>query len=129
MALSTAKAESVARGLKSDLEKRGFSVDESNFAEGRKLTIDSKVSIRIEPVDAVSKDIFGNDLKAFTPHEVKLAVADAATAQETVKIMMELGKYGFGLKVGAGATLSAAETDSDSAEEIRHSVMWPTKGA
>jgi hypothetical protein len=128
--LSTAKSEAVARDLKEALEKRGFAVEESQLAKGRKLTIDAtKASIRIEAKDAVSKDVFGNDLDAFTPHEVKFAAIDAATAVEVAKIMMDLGKIGFGLKLGNGADLAAAEAAADAAEEERHSSQWPTKGA
>ena len=128
--LSTAKAESVARDLKEVLEKRGFSVEESIEAKGRKLTIDTdKMSIRFEAKDAVSKDIFGNDNDAFTPHECKLAIDDAATSTEVAKVMLDLAKFGFGLKIGEGATLGAAETAADDAEELAHNVHWPTKGA
>jgi hypothetical protein len=128
--LSTAKSEAVVRDLKEALEKRGFSVEESQLAKGRKLTIDTdKASIQIEAKDAVSKDVFGNDLDAFTPHEVKFAAIDAATAVEVAKIMMDLGKIGFALKLGNGADLAAAEAAADAAAEERHSSQWPTKGA
>jgi hypothetical protein len=128
--LSTAKAESVARDLKEVLEKRGFSVEESVIAKGRKLVIDAtKMSIRFEAKDAVSKDVFGNALDAFTPHECKLAIDDGASSTEVAKVMLDLAKYGFALKIGEGADLAAAETAADSAEELAHNVHWPTKGA
>ena len=128
--LSTAKSEAVARDLKESLEKRGFAVVESALAKGRKLAIDSDMSIRIEAKDAVSKDIFGNAVDAFTPHEVKFAIDSAvATHSEVAKVMLELGKIGFALKIGEDATLAAAETAADSAEAEQHNVAWPTKGA
>ena len=128
--LSKAKSQAMARELKSSLEKRGFSVVQSDLAKGTKLAIDSSMSIKIEAKDAVSKDIFGNSLDAFTPHEVKLAIDNAvATHTEVAKVMMELAKQGVALKIGEGATLAAAETAADSAEEQRHNMMWPTKGA
>lgn len=128
--LSTAKSEAVARNLKEALEKRGFSVVESALAKGRKLAIDADMSIRIEAQDAVSKDIFGNAVDAFTPHEVKFAIDNAvALHSEVAKVMMELGKIGFALKIGEAATLAAAETAADSAEAERYNVSWPTKGA
>jgi hypothetical protein len=130
--LSTAKSEAVARDLKETLEKRGFAVEESALAKGRKLTIDTdKMSIRIEAQDAVSKDVFGNDLDAFTPHECKLAIdSDAgATHSEVAKVMIDLGKFGFDLKIGEGADLATAEAAADAAEAERHSVAWPKKGA
>lgn len=128
--LSKAKSQAMARDLKSSLEKRGFSVVESDLAKGTKLAIDADMSIRIEAKDAVSKDIFGNALDSFAPHEVKLAIDNAvATHTDVAKVMMELAKQGVALKIGEDATLGAAETAADSAEEQRHNVAWPTKGA
>lgn len=129
--LSTAKAEATARDLKEALEKRGFEIVESQLAKGKKLSIDSdQITIRIEAKDAVSKDVFNNDLDAFTPHEVKLAIDSAtATHTEVAKVMIELSKPGFAIKIGEGANIGAAETAADSAAEERHNVMWPTKGA
>jgi len=129
--LSTAKSEAVARDLKEVLEKRGFAVEESALAKGRALSVDSdKMTIRIEAKDAVSKDIFGNDLDAFTPHDVKLAIdSDTASYSEVAKVMMDLSKIGFALKIGEGAGKAAAELAADEAAEERHNVHWPTKGA
>lgn len=128
--LSKAKSQAMARDLKSSLEKRGFSVVQSDLAKGTKLAIDSSMSIKIEAKDAVSKDVFGNSLDSFAPHEVKLAIDNAvATHTEVAKVMIELAKQGVALKIGEDATLADAETAADSAEEQRHNVMWPTKGA
>mgnify|MGYP007043756659 CR=1 FL=1 len=64
--LSTAKAEAVSRDLKQALEKRGQIVVESALPKGRKLTINGNhFSIRIEAMDAVSKDVFGISLASF----------------------------------------------------------------
>lgn len=128
--LSKAKSQAMARDLKSALEKRGFSVVQSDIAKGTKLAIDSSMSIRIEAKDAVSKDIFGNALDSFAPHEVKLAIdSDVASHSEVAKLMIDLGKQGVALKIGEDSGLAAAEAAADSAEEQRHNVMWPTKGA
>lgn len=129
--LSTAKSEAVARDLKDALEKRGFSVEESVISKGRALSIDSdKMTIRIQAQDAVSKDVFGNDLDAFTPHDVKFAIDDAtASLSEVAKVMMDLGKIGFALKIGEGTGKAAAEAAADAAEASRHASQWPTKGA
>ena len=130
--LSTAKSEAVARDLKEALEKRGFSVVESAIAKGRALSIDSdKMTLRIEAKDAVSKDVFGNDLDAFTPHVVKLAIDNhaGATHTEVAKAMMEIAKVGFAIKIGEGADKAAAEAAADAAAEERHNVHWPTRGA
>lgn len=128
--LSKAKSQAVARELKSALEKRKLSVVESDTAKGKKLVIESCVSIRIEAKDAVSKDIFGNALDSFAPHEVKLAINNAvATHSQVAVIMMELAKQGFSIKIGEDATLVDAEAAADAANEERHNVMHPTKGA
>lgn len=129
--LSTAKSEAVARDLKETLEKRGFAVEESNLAKGKKLSIDSdKITIRIEAKDAVSKDIFGNDLDAFTPHVVKLAIQnDVASHSEVAKVMIDLGKYGFAIKIGEDVAAGDAEGAADDAAEEAHNLHWPTKGA
>jgi CO/xanthine dehydrogenase Mo-binding subunit len=136
--LSTAKSEAVARDLKSALEKRGFSVEESVLTDavdgkdGRRLSIDNdKMSIQISAKDAVSKDVFGNDLKAFTPHVCELAIDSdsGATHVEVAKVMMDLGKIGFALKIGEGTDIAAAEAAAALADEERHNSQWPTKGA
>lgn len=128
--LSKAKSQAMAREMKSALEKRGFSVVESDLAKGKKLELDGCISIRIEAKDAVSKDIFGNALDSFAPHEVKLAIDNAvATHSQVAKAMMDLAKQGVALKIGEDATLADAETAADAAEEQRHNAMWPTKGA
>jgi hypothetical protein len=128
--LSTAKAAASARDLKEALEKRGFAVVESNLAKGKKLAIDADMSIKIEAQDAVSKDIFGGAIDSFSPHSVKFAVDNAvATHSDVAKVMLELSKKGFDIRIGEGATLAAAETASDSAAIERYNVNWPTKGA
>ena len=128
--LSKAKSQAMAREMKSALEKRGFSVVESDLAKGKKLVLSACISIRIEAKDAVSKDIFGNSVDSFAPHEVKLAIDNAvATHSQVAKAMMELGKQGVALKIGEDDSLADAEIAADSAEEQRHNMMWPTRGA
>ena len=130
--LSTAKSEAVARDLKEALEKRGFAVAEEAIAKGRRLVIDTnKMSIDIKAKDAVSKDVFGNDLDAFTPHVCELAIDSTGGAShvEVAKVMIDLGKQGFALKIGEGADIAAARAAAADAEEERHSAQWPTKGA
>ena len=127
---STSKAEASARDLKEMLELRGLAVAESKDAQGwPKLVIGAnEASIRIESFDAVSKDIFGNDLKAFAPHSCELAAIDAMSKQDYAKILTEVVKYAFEKKiVKSGATLAAAEATAG--EELIYDVRWPTKGA
>jgi len=128
MAKSTAKAESLLRDLKDRLEMRGFSVSESKDAQGwPKLTIGTDASIRMESADAVSKDIFGNDLKAFAPHFIELSAIDAMTKQDYSKVFLEVSKMGADKHiVKSGVNLAAAEAAAG--EEIIFDVRWPTKG-
>lgn len=129
---STAKAEAIARDLKERLEFRGFAVTESKDAEGfPKLTLDADASIDIQGADAVSKDVFGNDLKSFAPHFCRLSVDDATVgATRMAKIMADLVKIGIDKILVKEATgLATAEAVADSAAEVIASdVLWPSKG-
>ena len=129
MAKSTAKAEAVLRDMKDRLEQRGFSVSESKDAEGYpKLTIGSEASISMVQADMVSKDIFGNDLKAFAPHEAELSSADGQSKSDYSKILHELVKTGIEkIYIKEGADLAAAEAAAAS-DCIVFDVRFPTKG-
>lgn len=133
MAKSTAMAKAVVRDLKDRLAQRGISADESQDANGwPKLTIGTDASIEIEAADAVSKDVFGNDLKAFTPHFARLATVDTQAKADYTKIVAELQKVAIDkilLKTHA-TTLATAEAVADAdAEAITWDVRWPTKGS
>jgi len=131
MAKSTAKAEAWARDLKDRLEFRGYTVTESKDAEGwPKLTINTnEASIRMEQADAVSKDIFGNDNKAFAPHFVDFASRDdAMTTAKATEITTEIAKTGAEkLYVKTDAT-SLATAEAAAGTEVRFDIRWPTKG-
>lgn len=129
MAKSTAKAEALARDLKDRLEYRGYSVAEAKTAEGwPRLVIDTdQASIEIEAVDAVSKDVFGNDLVAFAPHEARLASVDAQGKAAAAELTLELAKTGIDkLLLSEGADLATAEAAAPVA--IQFETRWPTKG-
>lgn len=129
MAKSTAKAEAIARDLKDRLEQRGLAVAEAKTAGGwPRLVIDTdQASIEIEAADAVSKDVFGNDLVAFAPHEARLASVDAQSKADLAQITLELAKTGIDKTLlSTGANLSTAE--GATADEIQWDVRWPTKG-
>ena len=129
MAKSTAKAEALARELKDRLEFRGFTVAESKTAQGwPRLVIDTdQASIEMEAVDAVSKDIFGNDLKAFAPHNARLAAVTAQSKADLAKIQTELARAGLDkVLLSEGANLAAAEAATP--VEIPADTRWPTKG-
>lgn len=118
MAKSTAVSEAKARELKDQLEFKGFSVAESKTAEGyAKLTLDTdEASIVVEQEDAVSKDVFGNDLLAFTPHKLIFASRDdAMTTLKVSQIMTELAKHGIKIvvKTDAADLATAEAADGD----------------
>ena len=119
----------MARDLKERLERRGFACAESKDANGwPKLTLNTnEASIRIEAADAVSKDVFGNDNKAFAPHNLDFASRNDAMDSLTVsKIMQELVKMGTDIIVKTHAdTLATAEAAAG--EKLIFDDRWPTK--
>lgn len=125
---SVAKSTSWVRELKDKLEFRGLSVVETKNADGfGRLEIDTEASIEIIAEDAVSKDVFGNDLIAFTPHYLKLAVVDAIAKAKYAEIMAEVFKLGIKTDLHEGANIAAAEAAAVSAE-IEFDIQFPTKG-
>lgn len=128
MAKSTAVSEAKIRELKDQLQFRGFSVVESKTAEGyAKITLNTdEASITVEQTDAISKDVFGNDLKAFTPHLMTIAVTDAQSAADVSKIVIEAGKHGMKVILKEGADIAASEAAAG--EEIQFSTRWKNKG-
>ena len=128
---STAKAEAMARDLKERLEFRGFAVAESKDAQGwPKLTLDTdEASLRIEAVDAVSKDIFGNDLVAFAPHKIDFASRDdAMDSLKASKILLEVIKMGIEKTVVKTHATVLATAEAAAGDELGFDVTWPTKG-
>ena len=126
---STAKSEALLRDLKDRLELRGFAVAESKDSEGwPKLVVGSdEASIRMEAADAVSKDVFGNDLKAFAPHFIEVASRSDMSKADYSQILAEVVKMGADKHiVKEGADLAAAEAAAGS--EFIFDVRWPTKG-
>ena len=132
MAKSTAVSEAQARELKEKLERRGFTVSESKVNGYAKLTLDTNdASIVISQEDQVSKDVFGNDLDAYTPHKLVLSFRTDGVAQlGMAKIMIEIGKIGMKILVKEHATvLATAEAIADSAAEvIEFDSRWKGKG-
>jgi len=131
MAKSTAKAESMARDLKDRLEFRGFSVAESKDSEGfPKLTLNTdESSISITDTDAVSKDVFGNDLRSFAPHRVEWASRENAIGLANgAEILTEVIKMGIEKLVVKTDATSLSTAEGTTGTEIIFDVRWPTKG-
>jgi len=131
MAKSTAKAEALARDLKERLERRGFAAAESKDAQGwPKLTLNTdEASIRIEAEDAVSKDIFGNDNKAFAPHFLDYASRDdAMDTLKNAQILTEVVKMGVSKMIVKTHATVLATAEAAAGDAVEFDDRWPTKG-
>ena len=150
---SVAKAQAQIRGLKEKLEAR-FSgsatintVRQANDASGWPMLFCSVggvesatnpvIAVRIKAVDAVSKDVFGNALVAFAPHELEVAyelkTGGAQPAHvDVIKAMAEIGKAGFKILVKEiTAATAVTESSMDAAAvkaALESEVQWPTHG-
>lgn len=150
---STAKAEAWMRDLKERLEFRiqgSSTIDtvreakDSNgwpvlfLSDGGVETAGNPViGLRIQAADAVSKNVFGEDLLAFTPHELELAYELDVTEGEPsrkdlIKVMLEASKLGLKLivkEIADGTAVTAANmTAAAVAASHEAEVVWPTKG-
>ncbi len=151
---STAKAESLMRGLKEKLELRVAgaasgrvdTVREAKDANGWPMLFLSDgatetagnpvIAIRMKGVDAVSKDIFGNAITAAAPHVTEVAYELDGTEAEPnrkdiAKVLFELVKLGTKLQIKeiADATaVSEASMDAASPAESFDDIYWPNKG-
>jgi hypothetical protein len=129
MAKSTAVSEAAARELKEKLERRGFTVTESKSNGYAKLTLNTnEASILIEQESAVSVDVFGNALDAYTPHKLSFASRnDAMSTLVVAQIYAELGKVGMKVIVKTHATVLAT-AEAATGDAIEFSDRWKTKG-
>ena len=128
---SLAKAEALSRGLKERLQFRGYTVAESRDANGwPKLTLNTdEASIKIVAADAVSKDVFGNDLVAFAPHRIEFASRDdAMTTLKSAQIQTEIIKCGIEKQVVKTHATVLATAEAAAGTAIVFDVQWPTKG-
>lgn len=146
---STAKAQAQVRVLKERLEARlsgSATIDtvrQINDADGFPILLCSDggvetatnpvIAIRIKSIDAVSKDVFGNALLAFSPHELELAYETAVPARtDLIKVMAEVGKLGFKILVKEVVAATAVSEASMNATAVTVSLesetQWPTKG-
>ena len=129
MSRYTKKADALFRDLKDRLEIRGYAVVESRDSEGfPKFVIDvDQLSITIDAADMVSKDIFGNSLKAYSPHEIAISYVDGYAIADYSKILLETFKMGVDkVTIKSGADLATAEA---AAGEVFYSdFRFPTSG-
>lgn len=153
---STAKAEALLRDVADKLKKRfagSSSIDtvrEARDSNGWPMLFCSDggveaagnpvIAIRIKADNAVSKDVFGNDLVAFAPHTLEIAyeLADAATGKDIEPSRPDLLKAQYeALKTGVkvqikeiadGTAVTAANMDAASAAVELDELYWPNKG-
>jgi len=127
---STAKAEALARDLKERLVSRGFTVDQSTSGGYPKLTLNTdEASILIEQEDAVSKDVFGGSLLAYSPHKLSLASRANASSLtlKVAEIMVEVVKLGMKTIIKSHATVLAT-AEASAGTELQYDVRWAGKG-
>ena len=151
---SLAKAQATMRDLKERLEKRVsgsatidtvrasqdssgnpmlFLSDAGNEAAGQPV-----IAIRIQSQDAVSKDVFGNDLKAFGPHTLEVAYELTAGGKQTpnqrdlIKAQLEVSKLGHKIEVkeiaNATAVTATSMNATSPADSLEYDTQWPAKG-
>lgn len=150
---STAKAEALVRGIADNLRVRlagSASIDTVREARdsqgwpmlflsdgGNEAAGQAVIALRIRAVDAVSKDVFGNDLVAFAPHALDLAYELAAannpipTDVDILKAEFEAIKTGVKLQLkelANGTAVTAANMDAAAAAVELEDLYWPTKG-
>ena len=150
---SLAKAQATMRDLKERLEKRvsgSSSIDtvrEAADSEGWPMLVLSDggvetagnpvIALRLKAIDAVSKDVFGNALKAFSPHEMEVAFELDGTEGEPsrrdiIKVMIEVAKLGHKVlvkQIADATAVSAASMDATSpADSLEFDTQWPAKG-
>ncbi len=95
------------------------------------------ILVRIKQIDAVSKDVFGNDLNAYAPHICEMAYELDGTEAEPSRldvamVMFELSKLGVRVQIkqiADGTAVTAANVDAAAAAEDLDWIHWPTKGS
>jgi hypothetical protein len=150
-----AKAEALIRQLAEDLKVRTAgtpaglvdTVREARDSEGYPYLVLSDngneaagqpvIFIRIKQIDAISKDIFGNDLKAYAPHLCELACEKNAGSGiipshlDLAMVMFETAKLGVKIaikEVTHNTAVTATSVDSTTTTLELDWLRWPTKG-
>lgn len=105
-------------------------------ATGSEAAGQSVIAIRMSSVNAVSKDVFGNDLIAFAPHIVEVAY-ELTAADNPIPSDADLFKVEYEVfKIGArtqlkeianGTAVSATSMDAAAVAADVEDLNWPTK--
>jgi hypothetical protein len=149
MIKSTASADATLRDLAEHLKRKVSesatldTVREARDANGWPMLFlslagaeaagDNVVAIRMKGIDMVSKDVFGNDAIAYTPHTIEIAYEDTVADElDKAVVIAECAKVGVKLEIKAIAAATAvteASIDAKAADrEIENDDLWPTKG-
>lgn len=97
----------------------------------------SVIALRIKAADAVSKDVFGNDLVAFAPHALEVAyeltAANNPIPTDTDLLTAEFESIKTGVKIQLkeitnGTAVTAANMDAATVAVELDDLYWPTKG-
>ena len=155
MAKSTAKAESIIRQLKDSLSMRikgsaagrVDTIREAKDSEGYPYLVLSDagneaagqpvILVRVKQSDAVSKDILGQDLKAFAPHLMEIAYELDGTEAEPSRLDLQMLMWETApfqvrtqiKEIADGTAVTVANADAAAIAEDLDSIQWPTKGA
>lgn len=150
---STAKAEALLRDVADKLKVRyagSATIDTVRAARdangwpmlflsdaGVETAGNPVIALRITAVNAVSKDVFGNDLVAFAPHKLEVAYELAAANNPTptdVDLLIaefEAIKTGVAIQlkeIANGIAVTAANMDAAAVAIELDELYWPTKG-
>jgi len=155
MIKSTAQADAKLRDLAERLQRKiegSASIDtvrELRDADGWPMLILSDaaneaagqpvIGIRMKGIDGVSKDVFNNDIVAYTPHSMEVAYeltaggASTPSSLDISEVIAACAKSGVKLDIKEVAnTVAVDEAGMDAtavAKEIEVQDEWPTKGA
>lgn len=146
---STAKSQATVRLLKDNLQMRlkatpGVALNtirEAFDAEGWAMLFVSVggneaagqpvVAIRCKAIDAVSKDVFGLDMFAFTPHIVEMAdEEDAVAALDKAACQHEVSQLGMAIQLkqmADGTAVTAVNMDAAAPLATFDWMRFPTK--
>ena len=150
---STAKAEALLRDVADKLKVRTAgsatidTVRQAKDANGWPMLFLSKsgneaagqpvIALRIQAVNAVSKDVFGNDLIAFAPHALEVAyeltAADNPIPADADLLKAEFEAIKTGVKIqlkelANGTAVTEANMNAAAASLEIEDLYWPTKG-
>ena len=109
-----------------------FLSDAGNESAGQPV-----IALRIKAVDAVSKDVFGNDLIAFAPHSLELAYeltsgsTPTPSSSDLLKAEFEAIKTGVKIQlkeIANGTAVTESSLNSTAAAAEIEDLYFPTKG-